>query len=650
MKNRISGMIINCKEAAAKFMPSKSLGDSKNSGDLSPDLITWAKTRRIESEQLAMDVSRLMGFTEERLQTLKNQGFVKRCVSRLSGKTGMLERANTHDLIELQHKGFQFIKILEEQQIFSAYAIMSLRCNLDSAWKRIASIQKRQLAAVERIKSLAEAAQARFEYVEDRIDSVDERVDQIEYNTEQLEVWLKTLAQMTADNLKAIEANFSNHEKRLQMLEKNDKLNSWLLILEERSRNMLNDAPIMRMLTIISEFYTLDNDTLDYPGWLKLKKALRVSRCQPEDKMTLRAFITNLADELLKEGMLETFDGLINSFNTQRRKNFTQFVIEQISTPALPALLTLNDQYVGFLDTIIDMREHLQVSGSEAIQSLCCKSIEKLHYDLDSEFTIIEIAVQLLQGARVASLLGKSASINKTSNVRSEKLKIYYGQRGLEIILKSLDSLLDDNNKITKRDLFSQTQPAYDDNKFKDNAIKERCKNVLDEVKKSMHKMNNICKHSQNHSRDLQTFYYSPHGIDLITLDNIDLYCFYNEYLVVEMPCVGLWIGYDPEKNVCGFFVKNPDNIYFESAYAKPGLISNVNEKFSKLRNKRRQWHEADIATRKKIEKLKTIAAHTLAGLIVTAAAIPYGLWKGGEIIIKTLKKNKRKSKRIHIP
>ena len=64
--------------------------------------MAWARSKSAEAEQLALDCTRLLSCTEERLGQIQNQGFFKRCWNRLSGQTGAMERANTADLNQMQ--------------------------------------------------------------------------------------------------------------------------------------------------------------------------------------------------------------------------------------------------------------------------------------------------------------------------------------------------------------------------------------------------------------------------------------------------------------------------------------------------------------------------------------------------------------------
>ncbi|MDR0615029.1 MAG: hypothetical protein LBF82_03630 [Lactobacillales bacterium] len=65
-------------------------------------MLDWAKSRQVQAEQLALDSTRLLACTSDRLDKLTNQGFFKRCWDRFTGEAAAIERANTADLIQMQ--------------------------------------------------------------------------------------------------------------------------------------------------------------------------------------------------------------------------------------------------------------------------------------------------------------------------------------------------------------------------------------------------------------------------------------------------------------------------------------------------------------------------------------------------------------------
>ena len=61
----------------------------------------WAEANRLEAEQLALDATRLLSCTEDRLELYRNQGFFKRCWYSLSGKNEEMQKANQRDLVSM---------------------------------------------------------------------------------------------------------------------------------------------------------------------------------------------------------------------------------------------------------------------------------------------------------------------------------------------------------------------------------------------------------------------------------------------------------------------------------------------------------------------------------------------------------------------
>jgi len=147
-------------------------------------MLDWAKTRQAEAEQLSFDAVRLLSCTGDRLDKVKNQGFFKRCLSRLTGEAAAAERANTGDLIQVQKYSLRYINMLQEQQLMMAHSMMSLNNNLKSlaVWEE----ETREI-----IDLLAERTRKRFEKLE-------QRVDLLEISSN-LHGWLLTLRERKYD-------------------------------------------------------------------------------------------------------------------------------------------------------------------------------------------------------------------------------------------------------------------------------------------------------------------------------------------------------------------------------------------------------------------------------------------------------------------
>ncbi len=147
-------------------------------------MMDWAKTRSAEAEQLALDSTRLLACTTDRLDRLQNQNFFKRCWNRFNGNAGEMERANVNDLIQMQKIAFRYVNMLGEQQLLMAHSLLSLKNNLISL--AVKEEETRDL-----ITMLAQRTLERFENLESR-------VEQLEISTN-LQGWLLGLEERDYD-------------------------------------------------------------------------------------------------------------------------------------------------------------------------------------------------------------------------------------------------------------------------------------------------------------------------------------------------------------------------------------------------------------------------------------------------------------------
>ena len=192
--------------------------------------MAWARSKSAEAEQLALDCTRLLSCTEERLGQIRNQGFFKRCWNQLSGQTGAMERANTADLIQMQKASLRYINMLQEQQMMTAHSLLTLKNNLVTL--AIKEEETRNLVGL-----LAERTLQRFQDL----------------------------------------------EKRMDQLEISQNLQGWLLTLEDRDYDVTYPTPYLRMLKIINDFYGYKSDGWNYNDMLFMRKVLRTVGLNPKE-------------------------------------------------------------------------------------------------------------------------------------------------------------------------------------------------------------------------------------------------------------------------------------------------------------------------------------------------------------------------------
>lgn len=319
-------------------------------------MMDWAKSHKAEAEQLAMDAARLLACSSERtdsIEKLGQQGFFKRCWNRFNGEAGAMERANINDLIQLQKMGFRYVNMLQEQQVLMAHSLLSLKNNLNS------------LAVKE----------------------------------EQTVQLIKELAKRTLKRLEDL-------EKRTDQLEQTLNIQGWALTLKARKYHSKYPTEYMRLFRVLNDFYTLKNDNWNYQDLLYISTAIDTVGLDPEQKISLNTLIDRLVDEIQSENVgFDSYTQAISEFIPEGIENFSQYALENISSPVFATLHGIKLYFKDRLEMVEEISEISDIPVSEALKKVLRKSIKNMNVDLDYEFPLAETAIELLGCIRLSEKL-----------------------------------------------------------------------------------------------------------------------------------------------------------------------------------------------------------------------------------------------------
>lgn len=313
--------------------------------------MAWARSKSAEAEQLALDCTRLLSCTEERLGQIRNQGFFKRCWNQLSGQTGAMERANTADLIQMQKASLRYINMLQEQQMMTAHSLLTLKNNLVTL--AIKEEETRNLVGL-----LAERTLQRFQDL----------------------------------------------EKRVDQLEISQNLQGWLLTLEDRDYDVTYPTPYLRMLKIINDFYGYKSDGWNYNDMLFMRKALRTVGLNPKEQISMNMFMDTLVEEIKKQGF-DTYRELLIAHLPSDKGDFGYFAIENVSSQVFTTLNGIYTQYTDKSEVIEALSDELSISPEAALKRLLARTISKLNVDLDCQLPLSDIAAEMLVGLKLTNQL-----------------------------------------------------------------------------------------------------------------------------------------------------------------------------------------------------------------------------------------------------
>jgi len=307
--------------------------------------VQLAKKNQILAEQLAMDTTRLMSCTHERLQDFKDKGFFKRCVSSFSGKTAKMQRDNQNDLISMQQIGWRYLQILNERDILMAHSIITIKNNLETL-------------AIKEDETRGEIARFACK-VKDKFDAHSERLDKIEEDIE-IRRWV--------DTIKVDEYNKKYPEH-------------------------------IRLLCLVRDFKSKKSENWNEQDIKYLKTAFDNTGIERKLKLTLKDFVGKLIDEIEETSFdLFTSTAPLNSINIT-------FLLNEVSSPIFNSLCKISEKYIETDDSYEALKDVLKVDKKEAKKMIILRFIEQLGVDINKETQVEDIALEILSCSKLAQNL-----------------------------------------------------------------------------------------------------------------------------------------------------------------------------------------------------------------------------------------------------
>lgn len=339
-----------------------------------------AKQKEYQIEQLALDATRLMSCTQDRINDYQNKGFFKRVVACFSGETAKMERDNQYDLMELQKMSMKYLQHLSDNHLLTVHSLITVKNNLDTL---VVSIDETQ----SEITRLALK-------VKDRFDRIEERVKKNE-----------------------IQSEISAYIQRI-------KVNDYLL----------NNSPYFRTLMIIKDF----QEILLEAKWgkntvLDLFVALKEAGVEIDNQTTIKEFIENLLVEI-ESSTFEKF------YETVTLENFTklpvefEFINESVESPIYKSLYSLVEEYQQTKSNMESIKDNLIIDTSEAIQKAILNQIVKSGVDIEKALYLKNIILEISschclvlelckeQSSRTNSIDRQATSSNVSNATESDAL------------------------------------------------------------------------------------------------------------------------------------------------------------------------------------------------------------------------------------
>lgn len=311
--------------------------------------IQWAEQNSVLAEQLAMDATRLLSCTSERLEEYKNKGFFNRCVSSFSGETADMQRQNQNDLIELQKAGWRYLQLLNERDILMAHSLITIKNNLETL-------------AIEDTKTREEITRLAIK-VKERFDGLSKRVDDLEVTVNLLH-WLSTIEVQDYDN------NYSYY---------------------------------FRLLCLVDDFKSRKTDNWNYKDIQCLQQAILKAKINRKEEITIHSFIEKLVDEI-EEKSFNLFLNMIEAFVDNKRVSL-EWIDENISSPVFNCLYLIAWKYKDSHSIIEGIEEDIKITKKEALTKGIIHIIKKAGVDTDKKLQLQDIALEILSCSKLTQTL-----------------------------------------------------------------------------------------------------------------------------------------------------------------------------------------------------------------------------------------------------
>lgn len=347
--------------------------------------LLWAKENQTLAEQLAMDATKLLSCTVDRISEYENKGFFMRCWSSFSGKTSQTQRDNQNDLISMQKTAWRYLQMLNERDILMAHSLITIKNNLETL-------------AIKEEETREEITKFAIK-VKERFNELNRRVDNLEIDVNVLQ-WLTTI-------------KVQDYDERYPYY--------------------------IRLLVLIYDFQSKKSDNWNAKDIQSLQQAILDAKIDRKDKITIDNFVNNILDEI-EDYSFEMFEklskNLLDNIEIDSRE-----ITEEISSPVFASIFLIIDNYTksdetitilqdeynlsekdkklednkpkkSFLDKFkkkdIETEEKIQhnnVSKKEAIKRVILKNIEKAGVDTGKELMLQDIALEVLSCSRLIRVL-----------------------------------------------------------------------------------------------------------------------------------------------------------------------------------------------------------------------------------------------------
>jgi len=301
-------------------------------------MVTQHQANAAQTQQLAIDASRLIASSEERLAQQVDSGFFKRFANAVSGKTRAHQLQNQVDTLQVQRIAWHYLQQLQQQNLITAQSIAVIRNNLGVMNDYI--IETR-------------------DFLEQAIDKINHRLVRVENSI-----------------------NFDNWSRNIEANKRQFKSLPDALLVLRLTYDFMHSHPV---LTLAPEEINHLLVTLERLG----------VNC--DDDVVLLEFITDLIEQVKVFG-IDRYRSMV-ALSFEEHEIDAQFVQENISGMAINALYFFSEQYEKIIDLTED--EEL-CNSDAAREKIISKFFGNEFSGLRTSYKIRELITEIVGGGLLA--------------------------------------------------------------------------------------------------------------------------------------------------------------------------------------------------------------------------------------------------------
>jgi len=302
-------------------------------------LVSRHKANSALTQQLALDASRLVTTSQERLAHQAEAGFFKRLASAISGKTSENQALNQLDMLKIQRFAWHYLQQLQQQNLLNAQAIAVIRNNLGTM----------------------------NDYIIETRDFLEHAVDRLHH--------------------------------RLLHVENNTGFSTWALNIEANKRRF-KSIPKNQLILRLTYDFMRRNATVDLTGEdvdNYLVTTLEKLDVNCDEQIRLLDFVSELIDQIDVVGIDQYRSAIELSFDGHTVD--PDFIQKNVSGIGFNALYFLSDHYDRIVDLIGD--ESL-CNSDEARENIISKFFGSELFGLSTVYSIRALIHEMIGGSQVA--------------------------------------------------------------------------------------------------------------------------------------------------------------------------------------------------------------------------------------------------------